>query len=33
VQGTAISPLMDTVRSGFGISFVFSYPLVIFEAR
>jgi hypothetical protein len=33
VRNTAISPLMDSVRSGFGISFVLSYPVIIFEAR
>jgi amino acid permease len=33
VKGTDVSTLMDIVRTGFGLSFTFSYPIVLFEAR
>lgn len=33
VKGTDVSTLMNVVRVGFGLSFTFSYPVVLFEAR
>jgi amino acid permease len=33
VKGTDVSTLMDIVRVGFGLSFTFSYPIILFEAR
>lgn len=33
VLGTDVSILMDVVRVGFGIALIFSYPVVVWEAR
>lgn len=33
VKGTDVSTLMNVVRVGFGLSFTFSYPIILFEAR
>ena len=33
VAGTSVSPLMDVLRVGFGCALIFSYPIVVWEAR
>ena len=33
VSGTILSPLMDVLRLGFGFALIFSYPIVVWEAR
>ena len=33
VQGSRVATAVDVVRSGFGISLIFSYPVVVWEAR
>jgi amino acid permease len=33
VRGTSVSALMDALRVGFGFALIFSYPVVVWEAR
>jgi amino acid permease len=33
VSGATLSPLMDVLRLGFGFALIFSYPIVVWEAR
>ena len=33
VAGSPISPLMDVLRIGFGMAVIFSYPVMVWEAR
>ena len=33
VSGSSVSGIMDVLRVGFGFALIFSYPIVVWEAR